>query len=138
MTKRSPLTFFVLVFSLSTPFWWIGNVTDLQLMPGLSVSVLMAFCPMIAMLYLATLTAYRVLMTWMFAHTGSLLLAVLLHASYTGWLFVLFPATSFEQGLAWQTTLAAALWLVVAVVIGVFGHPRRAGARRWGSAELES
>ena len=132
MTKRSPLTFFVLVFSLSTPFWWIGNVTDLQLMPGLSVSVLMAFCPMIAMLYLATLTAYRVLMTWMFAHTGSLLLAVLLHASYTGWLFVLFPATSFEQGLAWQTTLAAALWLVVAVVIGVFGHPWRAGARRWG------
>ena len=130
MTKRSPLTFFVLVFSLSTPFWWIGNVTDLQLMPGLSVSVLMAFCPMIAMLYLATLTAYRVLMTWMFAHTGSLLLAVLLHASYTGWLFVLFPATSFEQGLAWQTTLAAALWLVVAVVIGVFGHPWRAGVRR--------
>ena len=130
MTKRSPLTFFVLVFSLSTPFWWIGNVTDLQLMPGLSVSVLMAFCPMIAMLYLATLTAYRVLMTWMFVHTGSLLLAVLLHASYTGWLFVLFPATSFEQGLAWQTTLAAALWLVVAVVIGVFGHPWRAGVRR--------
>ena len=88
-------------------------------------------------LYIATLTAYRILMTWTFAHTGSLLLAVLMHASYTGWLFVLFPATSFEQGLAWQTTLAAALWLVVAVVFGVFGHPWRAGARRWGSAELE-
>ena len=83
-----------------------------------------------AVLYLATLTAYRVLMTWMFAHTGSLLLAVLMHASYTGWLFVLFPATSFEQSLAWQTTLAAALWLTVAVVIGVFGHPWRAGVRR--------
>ena len=84
-----------------------------------------------AVLYLASLTAYRILMTWMFAHTGSLLLAVLMHASYTGWLLVLFPATSFEQGLAWQTTLAAALCLVVAVVIGVFGHPRRAGTRRW-------
>ena len=72
-----------------------------------------------AVLYLATLTAYRVLMTWIFAHTGSVLLAVLMHASYTGWLFVLFPATSFEQGLAWQAALAVALWLVVAVVVWV-------------------
>ena len=74
-----------------------------------------------AVLYLATLTAYRVLMTWMFGHTGSLLLAVLMHASYTGWLLALFPATSFGQGLAWQATLAAALWLV-AVVIGAFSR----------------
>lgn len=49
-------------------------------------------------------------------------LAVLMHASYTGWLMVLFPATSFGQGLAWQTTLAAALWLMVVVVIGAFGQ----------------
>ncbi|MEO7255342.1 MAG: CPBP family intramembrane glutamic endopeptidase [Casimicrobium sp.] len=80
-----------------------------------------------AVLYLATLTAYRILMTWMFDHTESLLLAVLMHASYTGWLFVLFPATSFEQGLAWQSTLAAALWLVV-VVVGVVARPGRTGA----------
>ena len=88
-----------------------------------------------AVLYLASLTAYRVLMTWMFARTGSLLLAVLMHASYTGWLFVLFPATSFEQSLAWQTTLAAALWLVVAVVIRVVGRrgrQRADGERRRG------
>ena len=50
--KRSPLTFFVLVFALSTPFFWIGSVTDLQLMPGLPVSLLAAFCPMIAALLL--------------------------------------------------------------------------------------
>ena len=81
-------------------------------------------------LYVATLTAYRVLMTWIFARTRSLLLAVLMHASYTGWLMVLFPATSFGQGLAWQTTLAAALWLMVVVVIGAFGPSGkdRAGA----------
>ena len=69
-----------------------------------------------AVLYLATLTAYRILMTWLYARTASVLLAVLMHASYTGWLFVLFPTTSFEQALAWQTTLAAALWSLVAVV----------------------
>ncbi len=49
---RSPQKFFVLVFALSIPFWMIGGVTDLQLMPGLSVGVLMAFCPMAAALIL--------------------------------------------------------------------------------------
>lgn len=84
-----------------------------------------------AVLYIATLTAYRILMTWMFSHTDSLLLAVLMHASYTGWLLALFPATSFEQGLAWQTTLAAALWMVVAVFIGAFG---RSWQHQWRTA----
>ena len=58
--------------------------------------------------------------------TGSLLLAMLIHASYPGWLLALFPATSFEPGLAWQTTLAAALCSMLAVVIGAFGQPGRA------------
>ena len=49
---RSPLKFFLLVFALSIPFWWIGAVTDLQLMPGLSVSALGAFGPMVAALIL--------------------------------------------------------------------------------------
>lgn len=50
--SRSPLKFFLLVFTLSVPFWLIGGVTDLELMPGLSVSALMAFCPMVAALML--------------------------------------------------------------------------------------
>ena len=49
---RSPLKFFVLVFALSIPFWLIGAVTNLQLLPGLSVSALGAFCPMVAALVL--------------------------------------------------------------------------------------
>jgi membrane protease YdiL (CAAX protease family) len=69
-----------------------------------------------AVLYVAALTAYRLLMTWVYANSKSLLLAVLMHASYTGWLLVLFPSTSFAQGLLWQTALAAGLWIVVAVV----------------------
>ena len=50
--NRSPLTFFALVLGLSFPFWLIGGVTDLQLMPGLSLSALAAFCPMVAALIL--------------------------------------------------------------------------------------
>ena len=73
-----------------------------------------------AVFYVAALTAFRLLMTWVYANTQSLLLAVLMHASYTGWLFVLYPATSLEQGLVWQTAFAVALWVVVAVVIAGF------------------
>jgi len=49
---RATLMFFARVFALSGPLWWIGSVTDLQLMPGLSVSALMTFCPMVAALLL--------------------------------------------------------------------------------------
>jgi uncharacterized protein len=78
-----------------------------------------------AIFYLGALTAYRVLMTWVFANTHSLMLAVLMHASYTGWLLVLYPATSFEQGLVWQSAFAVALWLVVAVVLVSLVHLKR-------------
>jgi membrane protease YdiL (CAAX protease family) len=53
--KRSPLKFFLLVFTLSIPLWLIGAVTPLQLLPGLPVSSLMAFCPLIA----ASILVYR-------------------------------------------------------------------------------
>ena len=45
---RSPLRFFLLVLSLSIPFWLIGGMSDLQLIPGLSASALAAVCPMVA------------------------------------------------------------------------------------------
>lgn len=69
-----------------------------------------------AVFYIATLTPYRILMTWVYSNTRSLLLAILMHASYTGWLFVLYPATSSVQDLVWQTTFAVALWVMVAVL----------------------
>jgi uncharacterized protein len=70
-----------------------------------------------AVFWLATLLAYRMLMTWVYAHTHSVLLAILMHASYTEWLLVLYPSTTFEQGLVWQALFAAGLWCVVAVVV---------------------
>ena len=49
---RSPTRFFLLVFALSVPFWLVGTMTGLQLRPGLSVSALMTFCPLVAALIL--------------------------------------------------------------------------------------
>jgi membrane protease YdiL (CAAX protease family) len=50
--NRSITQYVLLVFALSTPFWLLGAATDLQVMPGLSVSALMALCPMAAALFL--------------------------------------------------------------------------------------
>jgi uncharacterized protein len=50
---RSLSGFFVLVLALSLPFWLLGAATGLQLLPGLPVSALMAFCPLMAAAILA-------------------------------------------------------------------------------------
>jgi len=70
-----------------------------------------------AIAYIATLTPYRIVMTWVYANTQSVLLAVLMHASYTGWLLAVFPATSPAQSLIWQTAFAAVLWLAAVATL---------------------
>jgi len=50
--RRSPLIFFLLAFTLSIPFWLVGAVTGLQLLPGLPVSSLMVLGPLMAALIL--------------------------------------------------------------------------------------
>ena len=67
-----------------------------------------------AIVYLATLTPYRMLMTLVYSKTQSLLLAIIMHASFTGWLMVMFPVTSPVQNLVWQATFAISLWSIVA------------------------
>jgi len=66
--------------------------------------------------YLATLTPYRMLMTGVFARTGSLFAAILMHASFTGWLLALFPTTSVPQSLTWQAVFALILWALVVLL----------------------
>jgi membrane protease YdiL (CAAX protease family) len=78
-----------------------------------------------AVVYLATLTPYRMLMTWVFARSQSLLIAILMHASFTGWLLALFPAApTLAQNLAWQAAFALALWAAVGAVLYFEPAPR--------------
>lgn len=72
------------------------------------------------------LTAYRVLMTSLHARTRSLGLAMVMHASYTGWLYTLSPTLPTADGLRWQAAFAAAL--CVAVALAVAGERRAARA----------
>jgi membrane protease YdiL (CAAX protease family) len=80
-----------------------------------------------AIVYIATLTPYRILMTWVYANTQSVLLAVLMHAGYTSGLLALFPATSATESLIWQAVFAALLWLAAALALR---NPARAEHRR--------
>jgi len=67
------------------------------------------------------LPAYRVLMVWVYDRTGSLLVAMLMHASLTFSNVILVPLTTGVPLVAWSLVLAAALWVVVTVVAGADG-----------------
>ena len=70
-----------------------------------------------AVFWLAALPAYRLLMTWCYERTRSVFLGVLMHAAYTGWLFVLSPDLPVAVGLVWQGAFAVGLWLIVALLV---------------------
>jgi CAAX protease family protein len=90
-------------------FWGGGNASGEFDMPLFLAQMLF---------YVAALPAFRVLMVWVYDRTGSLLLAMLMHASLTGFvLFILMPLEmSGAHLLTWYLVFAAVLWVVVAVV----------------------
>jgi CAAX protease family protein len=68
--------------------------------------------------WLIPLTGYRVLMTWVYAHTNSVLVAMAMHASWTGWQFFLTPAATTQgQDIVWHLLLSAGVWAVVLMVL---------------------
>jgi uncharacterized protein len=68
-------------------------------------------------LLVGQLPAYRLLMVWVYEHTQSLLLAILMHWGLTASTFILGPASiSGLDLLVYDIALAAAWWLVVGVV----------------------
>jgi uncharacterized protein len=65
----------------------------------------------------AGMVPYRVLMTWVYPHTRSVLLAVLMHAAYTGGQVLLEPGgTGQTQDLLWWGLLGIALGVVAGLV----------------------
>jgi len=63
------------------------------------------------------LPAYRVLMVWVYDRTGSLLVAMLTHASLTASTLILQPRdVAGMRALTYELVLAAALWLLIAAL----------------------
>lgn len=81
----------------------------------------------------AGLTAYRILMVWVYEHTGeSLLVAMLMHASLTASMIILTPVVTGVAYLTYNLVLTALLWVFVgAVALAQGGHlSRRLPLRR--------
>ena len=78
------------------------------------------------------LSAFRVLMVWVYDRTGgSLLVAMLMHASLTTSNVILVPLATGVPLVTWSLVLAAALWVfVAAVAIANGGHLSRQPLRR--------
>jgi membrane protease YdiL (CAAX protease family) len=68
--------------------------------------------------YFVALPAYRVLMVWLYDHTASLLLVMLMHAVFSASTLVLQPVSTHGH-FTWNFLLGAALWTVVSVVAKV-------------------
>ena len=89
-------------------FWGSGAPSG-----GLSLDLLLP--PLL--FYVGVLPAYRVLMVWLYDRTGSLLVAMLMHATLTANTnFILSPTVRGVPFMIYYLVLAAALWVVIAAV----------------------
>lgn len=68
----------------------------------------------------AGMIPFRILMTWVYRHTGSVLVAVLMHASYTGGQLLLGPINASQtENLLWWGLLGVGLAIVACTVIAL-------------------
>ena len=72
--------------------------------------------------FTGAMTAMRVLITWVYTNTKSILLAQLMHASSTGALVVFSPPhVNAEEEALWYGIYAVALWITVFIIATIFG-----------------
>src|SRR5215469_6662590 len=68
--------------------------------------------------FVAAMTAMRVLIAWLYTNTESVLLSQLMHVSSTGSLVILSPpGVTAQQEALWYVVYAGVLWTVVALVV---------------------
>lgn len=91
--------------------WWVGSTSFGTVPPGI-------FLPAYMVGAVAALAAYRVLMVWVYDRTESLLIAVLMHASYiASTLFILAPPTTGMPFLVYSGAFVGVLWGAVVVAL---------------------
>jgi len=112
----------MLATGLIVGIWWSGwhllpNIWSARAAAGeLATSVYLASTAL--GVFVGYLTAFRVLMVWVYESTNSLLVGILMHVSITTSLLMLNPLDLSGVHLAaYSFALAAAVWLVVAVVM---------------------
>ncbi|MEW6404236.1 MAG: CPBP family intramembrane glutamic endopeptidase, partial [Chloroflexota bacterium] len=104
-------------------FWGSGNSTG-------ALDLLLFLPP--CLFYIGVLPAYRILMVWVYDRTGSLLVAMLMHASLSAsTLFILMPAARGISLIIYYFILTVAMWVVVAMApVTSRGQPSRQSLRK--------
>lgn len=78
------------------------------------------------LVFAAAMTVMRVLISWVYTNTKSVLSAQLMHVSSTGALVIFSPPlVAASQEVMWYGIYAAALWVSVAIVVKIFGKRLR-------------
>jgi membrane protease YdiL (CAAX protease family) len=71
-------------------------------------------------IFVIEVTAYRILIAWVYNNSrGSLLLAILMHASFSGGQYIFIPPLSPRDSIGVHIVFAVVLWLVVALVVAL-------------------
>jgi membrane protease YdiL (CAAX protease family) len=104
--------------------WPVNGWAGVTLSGALSVAISLPL--QLLFFTVAGLTAYRVLMLWVYDRTESLLVAILMHASLTASMIILPPQVTGVAYVTYNVVLTAALWVVVgAVALATGGHLTR-------------
>ncbi len=115
--------------------WGVWHVPFIRLWPGIALSEGLPLGPFLAatsfFVLVGQLPAYRVLMVWVYEHTNSLLLAVLMHASLTASTFILGPAVIAGTALLVYDVVMTAVWWVVVAAVMLANHGRFARQPRY-------
>jgi membrane protease YdiL (CAAX protease family) len=119
----------VVATGLILGIWWSAwhlfpNVWSSRAASGeLSMSVFLTATAF--SVFVGYLTAFRVLMVWVYDRTKSLLVAMLMHLSFTASLLILNPVDiSGANLLTYSFALAAAMWIVALVIVIDRGWPK--------------
>ncbi len=111
---RMRLRYTVLVTGLIVGLWW-GAWHFLPFWESDSFSAAFPLVLLLARLF-SWLPAYRILMVWVYNHTESLLVVMLMHASLVATTAIIDPSLSGEGLLIFILIRAAVLWIIVVVV----------------------
>ncbi len=104
--------------------YWGGGGTN----GGVPLAIFMSLW--LVSVLVGQLTAYRVLMVWVYEHTGSVFVAALMHSSLAVFQFILNPLTPGVPQQVYPWGQAATMWLLVAAV-ALTSRGEMTGTRRF-------
>ncbi|WP_172596284.1 CPBP family intramembrane glutamic endopeptidase [Petrocella atlantisensis] len=102
-------------------FWGLWHLLAGYL--GSSATLGIFWVPHFVSMFILAMTATRVIIVWVYNHTKSVLLAQLIHASSTGFLYTLGPSPiSPANEILWYIIYALTLWVFVIVIYSRYGN----------------